>query len=246
MCGLPVRACWGRRVTGAGRPAALTRGREADPEGPSRQFGPVGRLAGEGGPMLPPFGWQAVFTQWQAAPRCHGVRRLAGRPVPVGRRTGGATASRPAVAGLADRDVPGRARRRRAGAAERHRHLRRRAVLGPHGPAPDAHHGGPAAADLRAADHAAAAREPQSAAHLGQADPALAGGELPDLAGVRVRRLCRGDRGAPSDRLSRTCSRGTRPPTTPSTWCSSSSATCSSSRSSARSRSGGGCPTRPS
>src|SRR6266566_1690157 len=28
----------------------------------------MGRLAGEGGPMLPPFGWQPVLTRWQAAP----------------------------------------------------------------------------------------------------------------------------------------------------------------------------------
>src|SRR6266699_1119848 len=32
------------------------------------QRGLLGRLGGEGGLMLPPFGWHAVLTQWQAAP----------------------------------------------------------------------------------------------------------------------------------------------------------------------------------
>src|SRR5260370_42245145 len=35
---------------------------------PGALRGLVGRLAAEGGPMLPPFGWHSVLTQWQAAP----------------------------------------------------------------------------------------------------------------------------------------------------------------------------------
>ena len=139
--------------------------------------------------MLRPFGWQAVVTVWQFAPivtaavvvlaalYLWGVLRVARRHP-----------ARPWPA-VADRDVPRRAGRRRAGHRERHRRLRRRAVLGPHGAAPDADHGRAAAADRRPADHAAAAREQEPAAHLGQAGRPVPGGQLPDLAGVRRRGL---------------------------------------------------------
>src|SRR5258708_38227168 len=46
-------------VTRTGVPAGMR---------PGALRGLVGRLAAEGGPMLPPFGWHSVLTQWQAAP----------------------------------------------------------------------------------------------------------------------------------------------------------------------------------
>ncbi len=53
--------------------------------------------------MLPPFGWSAVVTQWQFAPVVTVLVALFAAPVPVGRRPGGAAASGPAVAAVADR-----------------------------------------------------------------------------------------------------------------------------------------------
>ena len=132
--------------------------------------------------MLPPFGWEPAVTQWQFAPVVTGVAVIAaGLYLWGARRVARRHPARP-WPGCADRDVPGRAGGRGPRDRERHRRVRRRAVLGPHGPAPDADHGGPAAADRRPADRAADARQPEPAAHLGQAGGPVPGGQLPDLA----------------------------------------------------------------
>src|SRR5580693_1806120 len=115
----------------------------------------------------------------------HGYRHRLRCLVPVGRVAGRAPSPRPALAVVADRAVPGRSGSRGAGHGERHRRLRRRPVLGPHDPAPHADHDRTAAAGAGPAGHAAAAREPEPAAHLGQAGGAVPGGHLPDLAPVR-------------------------------------------------------------
>ena len=125
---------------------------------------------------------------------CRHRRRTGGRrALPVGRLAGPAPPSGPALAMVADRHVP----RGPGGGGdrhpERHRRLRRRAVLGPHDPAPAADHGRAAAAGGRRAVHPAAAREQEPAAQLGQTGDSLPGGQLPHLAAVRARRLHRDD-----------------------------------------------------
>ena len=99
--------------------------------------------------MLPPFGWQAALDALGVRACRHGHRRRCRRPVPVGRVAGRAPSSGPALAVVADRSLPRRPARRRAGHRERHRRLRR-ALLGAHDPAPDADHDRPAAAGVRA------------------------------------------------------------------------------------------------
>ncbi len=74
--------------------------------------------------------------------------------------------------------------------------------------------------DLRPADHAAAAREPEPAAHLGQAGRAVPGRQLPHLAGVRVCRLRGRDPGGAPDRHRHAGRDATRRCTTRSTSCS--------------------------
>ena len=148
--------------------------------------------------MLPPFGLSAVLTQWQFAPIVTGfaviavglygwgvirvARRHPARPWPAWRTC-------MFVAGLA---VIVLATQSGIGAYDDvlfYDHMVQHLMLLM--VAPPLLIAGPAA-------HAAAARQPEPAAHLDQAGPPVAGRELPDLAGVRRGRLrARGARRAP-------------------------------------------------
>src|SRR5450756_2889133 len=108
----------------------------------------------------------------------HGVHRGPRGGLPVGRAPGTQAPSEAAVADRADHHVPARPAGHRPGYAERDRDLRRHAVLGPHDPAPDAYHGRAAAARLRAAGEAAAAREQEPAAHVGEEDRQVEAGAV--------------------------------------------------------------------